>query len=59
MKAVNVAADIRETFFRENPMEIKQKLDEEKLLVDNKWNLLKEFRLSQNSTLKLITPPSE
>jgi len=59
LKAVNVAADIRETFFRENPMEIKQKLDEEKLIVDNKWTLLKEFHLSQNTTLKMIIPPSE
>lgn len=54
--SIRVMSEIKETFFQQDNFIIERKSDNEHLKVENKFDLLKEFRLSQNSVQIIIIP---
>jgi hypothetical protein len=48
ISSIGVSREIRESFFKRNSFRIERKSDDEFITIENKWDLLKEFRFSQN-----------
>jgi hypothetical protein len=52
--SIRVMSEIKETFLKNNSFEIERKADNECITIENKYDLLKEFRISQSIVQKII-----
>lgn len=58
-KSVRVAVEIKKAFFKSNNFRIENNSGKEHITIENKWDLLKEFRFSQSIVNISLTPEYE